>query len=228
MMRVWKVGLIGAVLALLPATSWASDTYAFVNEYVRGLAAQENIRAEADRDMNKSQDHNLAGCVRSTEAFKLELSSDSELMRSFKLDGQFAQLPSQIADMYGLKLEQYRQLGDDCSLMLAGPKPGFDYGTMMAETPKITARIQFIDKTIFDAAAPLVFLSLIDLNRRSGPDTTDHLKITKAQRDTLIHNIEGSFGKELNAKGATYTVQSAGVVYDQLTNEKWKSADDPN
>ena len=46
-------------------------------------------------------------------------------------------------------------------MLLSGPKPGVDYGAVAAEAPKITARLDYLDRVLFETASPLVFMSLI-------------------------------------------------------------------
>src|SRR6266699_2637922 len=42
------------------------------------------------------------------------------------------------------------------SAFIGGPKPGVDYDELAAEMPKVRAKLDYLDRTLFDVA-PLVF-----------------------------------------------------------------------
>jgi hypothetical protein len=96
---------------------------------------------------------------------------------------------------------------DVCSAFVGGPKPNVDYTKLGADIPKTRAKLDFIDKALFEAT-PAIFMTLID----SKPDSNghaSHLSITKAERADLIKQIDTDFGSKLDDKGANYTVSAA-------------------
>jgi len=96
---------------------------------------------------------------------------------------------------------------------------------MVAEMPKIRAFLDDIDHTLFQAATPMVFATLID----QKPDSQNHLShlvITKAERDKLVKDISTAFGKKLEQKDQNYIVSSASLLKAFLLKD-YKCSDDP-
>ena len=70
------------------------------------------------------------------------------------------------------------------------------YGALTAEAPKITAGLEYIDRSLFQAT-PLIFATLIDMK----PDKQGHasrLIVTRAEREQLVRSLQTSFGKKLD------------------------------
>ena len=91
--------------------------------------------------------------------------------------------------------------------------------------PEITAKLEFIDKTLFKFGS-LIFALLID----PKPDSENHMSrllITKAQRKQLADQITGAFGKKLDQSEQNYTVSAASIFRDYLTKKGYKCADEP-
>src|SRR5579872_5726420 len=146
------------------STAHAGEAYNFVSEYVRELAALEAIRDSAEKDLALSESDpsaRMADCIRNGQRYQLELSSDISQLKQVKLGEPVDDLPSLIVRFYQQKLAQYRQMTDACSTIIAGPKPGVDYGKLAADMPKITANIDYLDQSLFKLC-PLVFAALID------------------------------------------------------------------
>lgn len=85
--------------------------------------------------------------------------------------------------------------------------------------------VEFIDKAIFQTA-PAVFATPIQMkeNSRGG---ADHLIITKAERDDLVHQIKLAFGDKLNQHDQNYIVSAASVLEFYLEKKGYKSSDEP-
>jgi hypothetical protein len=106
-----------------------------------------------------------------------------------------------------------------------GPKPGVDYSALAAEAPKLTATLEFIDRSLFQTT-PLIFAMLIADN----PDSQGHmsrLRITRAERDHLVKILQIDFGEKMNQKNQNYIVSSASVMRDYLTKKGYKCSDEP-
>ena len=146
-------------------------------------------------------------------------------MQDVHLDEPLDWLPGSLVDYNKQKSDLYKQYGDGCATMLAGPKPGVDYGKITASLPKINALVEFIDKGIFETA-PVVFSSLIQMkeNSRGG---ADHLSITKAERDDLVHKIKLAFGDKLNQQDQNWIVSAAAILDTYLERKGYKSSDEP-
>jgi len=82
-----------------------------------------------------------------------------------RLKPPFDTLPDTIVDIYSQKIELYNSQVAISQALLSGPKPDVDYGLMTAELPKITAKMEYVDNTLFKAT-PLVFATLIDEKTR--------------------------------------------------------------
>jgi hypothetical protein len=108
---------------------------------------------------------------------------------------------------------------------LSGPKPGVDYDALVTEAPKLTAKNEHIDRTLFQAAS-LVFGMLID----TKPDKDGHasrLVITRAERVDLLKSLQAGFGKKMDKKGDQgYFVASGTVLRDLLSKQGYRCADE--
>jgi hypothetical protein len=147
------------------------------------------------------------------------------MLRGFTFKKPFDDLIRDITGFYEQKILLYQQMGDICSSLIAGPQPNVDYAKVAAEAPKITARLSFIDHSLFQAT-PFIFATLIS----ETPDSHNqmsHLNITKAERDKLVHSIDSYFGKKLNKANQNYTVSAAWVLKEYLTTKGYKCSDEP-
>jgi hypothetical protein len=183
-----KASLVIAVFFGLTAPSRAQETsnLAFVSEYIRELGKVERLRSLAMNEL-KDESNRMASCIRSSTRFQLELRSQISMLRGMRLNPPFETLPGNIASFYERKIELYKRFADGCAAMMSGPKPGIDYAAIAAESPKLTAEMEYIDTALFDAS-PLVFATLID----PVPDANDHMSkliITK-ERPSLSEYSE--------------------------------------
>lgn len=176
-----------AVFALLtsPALAENSETphLQFVKLYIEQLGAIEDIRDAAAKELNTDPvTERVADCVHTMTQYQLELSTQISAMQNVHLNKPLDGLASGLVDYNKQKLDLYKQYGDACATMLAGPKPGVDYGKITATLPKIRVVVEFIDQGIFKTA-PAVFATLIQMkeNSRGG---ADHLIITRQNETT--------------------------------------------
>jgi hypothetical protein len=117
--------------SMMASTAHAAEAYNFVKEYVRELAALEAIRDNAEKELAQSASNpsaRMADCIRNGQLYQLELNLDVSQLKQVKLAKPVGDLPSMIVQFYQQKLEQYRQMPEICSTIIAGPKPGVDYG----------------------------------------------------------------------------------------------------
>jgi hypothetical protein len=132
------------LLSSSAAVAMAAGPYEFVSEYVRGLIAIEKIRDQAAQELTEKEHNELADCVETTTRFQLELNTSISVLKSMSLNPPLNDLIPNIVEFYTKKVGLYKQLGDSCSMIIAGPKPNIDYGTMAGEVPKINALLDFI------------------------------------------------------------------------------------
>jgi hypothetical protein len=217
-----------ALASMIVSTAHAGEAYNFVKEYVRELAAVEAIRDDAERKMAQSASNlstQLANCIRSMQLYQLELNRDILQLKQVRLLKPVEDLPSLIVQLYQQKLDQYRYMLDACSALIAGPKPGVDYGQLAAAMPKIAANIEYLDHTLFELC-PLVFAALID-QRPDKEGHLSHLVISKAERDALVRELDLSFAKKMDQDNQNWSVSAASVLKNYLTKKDYRFADDP-
>src|SRR5208282_6888723 len=159
----------------------------------------------------------MAACIRNNTRMQLALSEYIVRMKSFDLKpvlGLPTVLNLFIASFYGQKRMVLEKFTEGCSAMLDGklngPKPGVYYGAIAANSPKLTAMSEDVDKALFEAT-PLVFMTIID-ERPDAQNHMSHLTITKAERAELVKAINTYFEKMLDSKEQNYTVSSASVL----------------
>ena len=196
----------------------------FVTEYIRELASIQEIRDSSERDLKQDPDSTFTNCIHATTLMQLELDSQIGQLRRMRLDDPFNDLIPTLTKLYDDKIELWQQMSDICGAFVGGPKPNVDYGKLGAEMPKIRARLDFIDKALFEAT-PLVFETLVDAKADSKGHVS-HLLITRAEREELIKLIDTDFGPKLDEKDANYTISAAWVLKAGLKKD-FKSSDDP-
>lgn len=198
---------------------------AFVTEYIRELAAIDNIRASAEQELKQAKEsEKLSNAIHTSTLIQLELRSQSEMLKSMRLNPPFDTLIPNLTGFYEHKIALHQRLIDISSAFIEGPKPDVDYGKLAAELPKIRAELEYIDHAVFDVT-PLMFAMLIDMKPDSR-NHASHLIITKAERTKLIGNLNRSFGSKLDQKDQNFTVSSASVLKSYLLKD-YKCSDDP-
>lgn len=199
----------------------------FVIEYIRELAAVEQIReaGEAENNQDKKDDKlPFSGVVHTSTLFELELGSQVKMLRRMRLNEPFDLLIPSITGFYERKIVLWHRMGEISSAFIGGPKNGVDYSTLAAEMPKIRAELDFIDQSLFQAT-PGVFTTLID-PKADSKGHASHLIITKEEKAGLISKLDDSFGAKLDQKDENYTVSAASVLKAYL-NKDFKCSDEP-
>jgi hypothetical protein len=233
-MRVVSCIVFAFSLALGAASTFGAEKpetphLAFVTEYVRELAAIENIPASALQELKQatklgvSDREALLNDVYTSTLIQLELRSQIAMLKDMHLNHPFDQLLPNLTGFYEYKIAFHQGLIDIFSAVLAGPKPGVDYGKLAAEMPKIRANLDSIDHSLFDAT-PLIFSTLID-RKPDSKNHVSHLIITKAERVKLIDDLTRDFGAKLDQKHQNVTVSAASVLKAYLKD--FKCVDDP-
>lgn len=224
------IGVIALVLWASGATSQAraeaTSSLAFVSEYIRELAANENTRAKIEKEYKASNSENakLSSMIHGSTLIQLELKSQINMLKSMRLNPPFNDLIPSIIALYEKKINLHQKIIEIVSILLGGPRLGVDYGKVSAEMPKIRAQINYIDETLFKSTT-LIFATLID----QKPDSKNHLShliITKKEREKLVHDLTAAFGKKLEQKDQNYIVSSASVLKAYLT-KNYKCSDEP-
>jgi hypothetical protein len=220
-----RAALVSAIVGftfccnLPPCRAADTSNLQFVTEYIRELGELERLRSLAFDELkaDANNPNQMASCVRNSTRFQLELRTQISMMRGMKLNPPFAELPAQISEFNEKRIDLYNRMGEDCATILAGPKPNIDYGAVAAGLPKITAELDYINHSLFQAT-PLIFATLID----PMPDANDHMSkliITKAERKKLSADLNSFFGKKMDTDQQNWFVSSATVLRDYLLKD---------
>lgn len=218
----WSL-LLAFLVVAVPAQADETEQKRFANEFIREVSQLVSIRAQALKDFGTNTHDQMMGCVRTDERLQLELGGFINNLKTFKLTGENSESPGLLMRLWGQESQVYEELGNLCETMLAGPKPGIDYGALTASAPKLTARIDYLDETLFQST-PLVVATLIS----NKPDAKGHVSfliLTKAERDDMVRTLNGSF-PEINAKEPKYLTASAQMIREYLTKRGYKMADE--
>lgn len=236
--RPWLVCLV-AFVAFVPLTSAQNlkktppqvikvdetPHLEFVKEITRELAAVEEIRVKAEKELKDDPKNPFSGMIHSGTLFKLELGADINQLQQMHLSDPYDTVIPIFIEAYESKIVVWDRLVKISQEFMAGPQAAVDYGKMGAEVPELRAKLDYVDQTIFQSM-PLVASTLINLKRTNSQGHCDHLIITRAERKDLIDDIDTSFGEKIDAKDQNYTVSAASVLKGFLKKD-FKSADDP-
>lgn len=219
--------VIALAVLVFSATGLAAETshLAFVSEYVREIGINEELRELAAKEMAEPSADKNAAIIRSGTRIVLELTSQIAMLKSMSLNPPFDGLPASVATFYDQKVKAYKQMIAMATAFTRGPKPGVDYGALAAEAPKLTAMIEYIDRSLLQAT-PLIFATLID----DKPDKEGHmsrLRITRAERDGLVRSLQISFGDKMDQTDQNWIVSSASVLRTYLAKKGYQCSDDP-
>jgi len=223
-----KLYLMAFTLAMFSGASYAQDTlrYDVVSEYVRQLGTTHELHEIASKEFKEARTLNdrMADIIRNNTRVKLELNRNIYTFKGMKLKPPFEWVLPNFIALYEQKIEHFDTMAQIASEMVAGPKPGIDYGKMAATMPELTAKIEYIDKSVYEAT-PAFCLLLVD-EKPDSKGLVSHLVITRSQRTQLIRRIDNFFGARLRDKNPNYTVGSAVLIKTCLVGDR-KSSDDP-
>lgn len=196
----------------------------FVTEFIRELAAVENIRTLAEKEQNQNPNSLFPNLIHTSTLFQLELGSQSRMLKSMHLSDPFGDIARNIAGFDDAKVAVWQRMSEIGKAFMAGPADGVDYGKLAAELPELRGRLDYIDQSIFQAA-PAVFGTLIDMKADSHGHAS-HLIITKMEKAMLLDRLNTAFGSKLDQKKQNYIVSAAIVLRDYLKKD-FKCSDEP-
>jgi hypothetical protein len=221
-------------VAAIAAMFWTSGAGAdvaetphveFVREYVRELAEMENIRAGAMADLKRKEANPLLDGIHWSTSSQLALRTSIGILSGMRISGQFGSPVPQIIAFYKQKLDIHGRLIAISTEFMSGPKPGADYGKMVAEMPKLRAMLDSVDESLMQLST-LVFVTVID----EKPDKAGHLSrltITRDERRDLLRQLQTSFGVKLDQNNEDYFVDAAEVLRSLLRKDKgYKCSDE--
>jgi hypothetical protein len=186
----------------------------FVQEYVRELAELEDLRANAQEELVAKKGSELSAIIYSSTRQKMALEADIRRLGNMRLNEPVDFLIPSMITLYRQKCEVYDGFVDVATEFMSGPKPDVDYGKLSAELPKLRAKLDSLDETLFHVTVAVEATLIAD-----KPDSHGHMSrlvITKSERDDLIKRIQTTFGTKLNQKQQSFVVSSATVLRDWL------------
>jgi hypothetical protein len=232
------LGVIAFTFLMLGATAphvcaeSANPRLDFVTEYIREISAQENIRANAEKEIANvstqgGQSTELRSGIHASTLMQIELRSDIQMLSGMHLDldPSLNKLIPSLIKAWEEKVRLHQRMIDISSAFVAAgniPKPGVHYRQMVAEMPKLRAYLESIDQTVMKGT-PLVFLVLVD-PRPDSKNQLSHLLITKAERAELLRSLTSAFGEKLEEKDAGYASAVGLKIF--LSSKNYKCADE--
>ena len=123
---------------------------------MREIGITEELRELAAKEVTEPGANKNAAMIRSGTRIVLELTSQVAILKSMSLNPPFDDMPATIVAFYQQKIDAYNKMIAMATAFVQGPKPGVDYGALAAEAPKLTAMIEYLDRSTFQAT-PLIF-----------------------------------------------------------------------
>lgn len=199
-----------------------SSSFQFMKEYIREVGELEELRAKAESDL-KANPKDFAACIRNSETWEMTLRTDAMMMRQTHLSvgKDVNTVPALIAGFYEQKRRSLAEFSKLCSVMYGGPQENVDYAKLAADLPKHTARIQYVDKTLFQMIR-LIFATIWS-NRVDGHGHVSYLMIDGRQRDDLLHEIENWFPAKDDKLDDSYPRSAMRIL--RLKLKEFKSSD---
>jgi len=203
-----------------------TSRYDFVRELVETHQEEEraNLELAAISKGADSWQEVMMSIIRNGTRTRMKLNATiGRLQRKRLTDKKFDMLIPYLTKMYTRKIELYDEMVQAAQTILAGPKPGVDYGKLAGHMPEITAQVEFVDESIFKIVPMVVILIVSD-----KPDSENHLShfsITHKQAQDLLSTLQTGFGQSLDAKEQNWTTSSASVMRTYLRDKGFKYSD---
>ena len=206
------------------AAAESSDPHEFVTVFIHHIGEAEGLRAQAEKDLAAAGRDKGAAILSSSTRFAVALRVQAESLNSFHLPPPMGGAPQKFATLLHQKAGLYETYVAVAEALTGTPKPGLLYEKLGDKSPDLRGMIEDADETMLKAM-PLVFATLVS----TTPDSEGYvsrLTITKAQRASLIHDLDAAFGKKLEAKNQNYIVSAAAMLRGHL-HQPYKCSDEP-
>lgn len=201
-----------------------SDPHEFVTAFIRNIGEAEDLRAQAEKDMAAAGGDRSAAVLSSSTRFATALRAQADVMNSFHLPPPMGGAPQKFATLLQQKADAFETFIAMAEALAGTPRAGVFYEKLGDRSPDLRAMIDAADETLM-RATPLVFGTLVS----TTPDAEGYvsrLTITKAQRASLIHDLEAAFGEKLEATNQNYIVAAASMLRGHLRTP-FKCSDEP-
>ncbi|MBX7200311.1 MAG: hypothetical protein K1X51_13165 [Rhodospirillaceae bacterium] len=201
-----------------------TDPQAFVAAFIHHIGEAESLRVQAQKDVAAAGDDKGAAIISSSAKLATALRGHANQLNSFQLPPPMGGAPQKFATLLQQKAELFETYVAVLEALAGTPRAGVIYEKLAGKSPDLRGMIENADETLMKAT-PLVFATLIN----TTPDAqgyVNRLTITKAQRETLIHELDTAFGDKLEAKSQNYIVAAAQVLKADL-HRPFKCSDEP-
>jgi hypothetical protein len=199
-----------------------------VQEFLREMEAlyllQETSKKEFAED--PSATGRLVTAIRTGTRTAFEMNDSINRLAMISVAGNWADFRDLLAKSHQRRVALLQEATEMSKVMLKGPQAGVDYGAMTARAPELTAEMENVDKTMITMAQPM-FFALVDEDQLGVDGKLHHLVLTKAERTSMVWDIENSFGRSLDDNNASRIVSAAWVIKYGLTRPIYKAADEP-
>jgi hypothetical protein len=211
-----------------PAFNEKNPRIQLVSEFVRELEVLYRLQETAKKEFaeDSSAIGQLTTSIRVGTRTVFEMNESIHRLDTIALTGEWAKVRDMLKQLDTERISIVREMNRMSKAMLSGPKPGTNYGAMVAHAPELTVQIEQIDKSVFKISQA-IFFALVD-ERRVAPDgKLHHLLLGKKDRADTIQLIDNVFGPRLEDKNASSIVSAAWAIKYGLTRPIYKSADEP-
>ena len=222
-----KKFFVSCIIVFSASISHAQETrgYDVVTEFIRELGVIESVHVIAKKEASDNGENMMANAIRNSTRMNLELGVSINILNKMTLKKPFEELIPNTIGFYRQKMALNTEMAKIASEFIGGsPKKNVDYAKYAARMPEISARLESIDKAIFQSSV-LFFGLLVDMNADSE-NHVSHLLITKVERQGLVDKINRTFGNKLDQVDQNYTVSAAWVLRSYLLKD-FKSSDEP-
>jgi hypothetical protein len=218
-----RESLLALLLAVTSASPAHQERTQFVNEYIRELSQVVELRADAARTGSREETGRIADCVKNGTRLQVALGKNAREMRTIKLSDEHELSPGIIAGFWEQEVAAYQELTNMCGIFMEGSKPGVDYNAIEGEAPKLAAKVDDLDKMLFESSSLVCDALLSDAN--DAPGQSRHLLLTRKERDEMVATINSSL-PEIDEKNPGYLTSGAKVLKIFLTKSGHRAADE--
>ena len=225
------MGRILCVLLLLQAVGGSafaaverSTPHEFVTVFIHNIGEAEALRAQAEKDLAAAGKDKEAAIRSSSTRIAAALRVQADSLNSFHLPPPMGGAPQKFATLLHQKAGLFETYIAVAEALTGTPNPGVLYEKLGDKSPDLRGMIDNADETLMNAT-PLVFATLVS----TTPDSEGYvsrLNITKAERASLIHDLDEAFGEKLEAKNQNYIVSAAAMLRGHL-HQPYKCSDEP-
>lgn len=198
-----------------------------VGEYIRSLGSIYQIQIKSQKQEYDDATQTLINVIENSRILTFQLQESINALKAMKVSKKrFEKLVPSTIKIYEEKLKLIEEVISISKKLLKTPKAGEDYSVYTGRIPEITARLEYLDETLFKITPMLCYLLIDDKPDAEGH--MSHLIISKEQRDNIVKSIDMYFGNGLKMEGekTPYAVASAVLVKTFLVEKGFLCTDE--